>query len=231
MNNDFSLKVNNVPVEGQVGTDEFTNYYSQIVLGNRDIEMGGDANYYTPLSHTGSLYAGFYYGKVEIRAPYTKRGLTIMATVIFKYDYNRQKGIIYKIDNVSSGEGYLLNFIGTQGDIVDINIMGYLQPVTTTSENQDLITGGNAVYNANERRTIIRSINGKVKITAGLNAEVFQVGEELEAGFVVQSAQNEVGVHSGYITFEIKVAASGWNIHYPNFYHTGTIHGSFYGTL
>lgn len=49
---------------------------------------------------------------------------------------------------------------------------------------------------AGERRTIIKSTKGDMKIISGFNAELFQAGNELEYGFKIESSTNESGTYS-----------------------------------
>jgi len=60
---------------------------------------------------------------------------------------------------------------------------------------------------------------------------LYEVGSEIEGGFTVQSATNETGVHSGEVSYTVKVPVSGWTIQYPNFQRSVNISGVFYGTL
>jgi hypothetical protein len=42
-------------------------------------------------------------------------------------------------------------------------------------------------HELNEKRSLIFSVNGSMKISADVNLEVFKIGTELGAGFVIQS--------------------------------------------
>lgn len=124
----------------------------------------------------------------------------------------------------------LVSFIGTRGDIEGAYAYGGMTPVVSSSPFGKLSTSGNIIYSANEKRTIVTSSTGNVKIIAGFQSGVIQVGTELEQGFIVQSTDNEAGVHSGEVAYTLEVNASGWiNSFYPVFTRTATINGAFYG--
>lgn len=215
------------------GTDVVTGYFSGAFLADQDIDQGGPGLYYSPMEPDYVHQVNYYYGKIEISAPYRTRNVQPMVTIFYQYDYSRIKGRIYKIHSPDQGGGEgKLSFIGTPGDISEEYVNGGMNSVTATSPYQTLIADGNAVYGAKEKRTIVRSYSGEIKVELGWKAGNYEVGGNLGGGFIVQSATNETGVHSGEVTYSLKVAAGGWGQgQWPVFQRTTTINGAFYGTL
>lgn len=131
-------------------------------------------------------------------------------------------GLVYKIGSAQPGDDQpTLRFIGTHGDIVNSQILGTIAPVYTRTPTETLRTEGNVIFSTDERRTIIRSVTGNFKVQSGFNAQFIQIGSEIAAGFTVQSAFNETGVHSGEMAFELKVPASAGS--FPTFQQNATL--------
>ncbi|MEI3802437.1 MULTISPECIES: hypothetical protein [unclassified Chitinophaga] len=221
----------NVNANTTTDSDEVTGSKNDVVVGNHDYNWGGPGIYNSIVD--GQVHqVDYYYGKLEIIGRYRTRNLQVMVTIPYQYDYSRSNGRIYKIGPAEQGDGNpVVSFIGTPGDIVDTYSYGSVGVVQATSHLQTLQTNGNAIYGASEKRTIVTSVNGGMKVIAGFNAEVIEIGSEIEAGFTVQSAKNETGVHSGEVSYTLKVAVSGWTSQYPNFQRTASLNGAFYGTV
>lgn len=211
--------------------DPVTASVSDIALGNDDYYYS-DAGIYFNNINGESWTTNIYFGKLEVNARYRTRNLRVMITAPYEYYYDRPRGIVYKIGPVPGFEKPQLSFIGTMGDIVDTETFGGVSPSSANNVNQPLETDGGITYFANEKRTIIYSQTGEIKVMAGFKAEIIEVGSEISTGFTVQSAVNEMGYHSGDVYYTIKLmSAGGWTHFYPNFHRTGTLNGAFYGTV
>lgn len=90
-----------------------------------------------------------------------------------------------------------------------------------------------SVYaNGAEKRTIIRSTTGEVKISTNAKVEAFQVGTELGTGFTIQSASNIYNQYSMSATGQIQIEAlSPSNNQAPRTVFLGTVIASDYGIL
>ncbi|SFM89137.1 hypothetical protein SAMN05428949_1194 [Chitinophaga sp. YR627] len=214
------------------GVDEASGFMADSYLANNDLDHGGPGQYWSPMEPLPVGHVNYYYGKIEITAKYRTRNLRPMVTIFYQYDYDRLKGRIYKIGAPEQGEGEgQLSFIGTSGEIDGDYVNGGINAVTARNPNETLIADGNAVYGANEKRTIVVSVNGGIKVLFGFKAAELEIGSELEQGFTIQRATNETGFHSGDVAYTIKVPVSGWTQLYPVFQRSVTIKGAFYGTI
>ncbi|ACU60038.1 hypothetical protein [Chitinophaga pinensis] len=214
------------------GVDEASGFMSDSYLANNDLDHGGPGLYWSPMEPLPVGHVNYYYGKIEITAKYRTRNLRPIVTIFYQYDYDRTKGRIYKIGAPEQGEGEgQLSFIGTSGEIDGAYVNGGINAVTARNPSETLIADGNAVYGANEKRTIVVSVNGGIKVLFGFKAAELEIGSELEQGFTIQRATNETGFHSGDVAYTIKVPVSGWTQFYPVFQRSVNIKGAFYGTI
>lgn len=196
-----------------VGDDVISVPRHELALDYWQLDGGGDSFYQNNYYGTPPGLTNYYLGKIEAKASYHIRNLQVMVTVPYQYDWNKNTGIIYKIGSPEiGGMEPWVSFIGKQGDIVNAYTNGHINPTTVTSANQRLSADGNAIFSANEKRTVTTTNAGTITVSAGFDSGVVAVGAQNEQGETVTHVDNENGVHSGELSFSIAVNSTGWTV-------------------
>lgn len=204
--------------------DEINSTQSGYIYSSTDSYWGqnGDLNYLDP-HETASVY----FGKIETWGQYTKRTLVVKIAVPFEYHWNKRLSKIYKIGPPPSGyDAPTVSYIGSPGEMVNENYMSYLTADYADIWSSTLTSEGGVSLSANERRTIILTTAGNVKIISGWHAASLSYGSVID-GVTVQEAQDETGFHSG--TAEISVSIPIGTASQPTFQYHSTINMTFYG--
>lgn len=215
------------------GDDVVTASGHNLELSLQQESDGGDWDYINPINLSDHSLVTYYLGKLEARASYHIRNLQIMVIIPYQYDFSTVKGIVYKVSAPRPGVADpKLSFIGKRGEIANAYAAGGITPGVATSTSDRMTAQGNAIFYADERRTITTTNLGNVKITAGFNSGPVAVGGEIENGQTVTQVENENGVHSGEVYFTIACNASGWTGTYKSiFTYDWNLNAAFHGTL
>lgn len=216
-----------------VGNDVGTGSGHDMELSLQQESDGGDWDYINPINLSDNSLVTYYLGKLEAKGSYQIRNLKIMVIIPYQYDFSNVKGIVYKISSPRPGVADpRVSFIGKQGEIANAYAAGSINPGIASSMSDRMTANGNAIFYADERRTITTTNLGNVKITAGFNSGVAAVGTEIDDGQTVTQVENENGVHTGEVYFSIACNASGWtNTFKPIFTYDWNINAAFHGTL
>lgn len=162
--------------------DEFTYFYNYPEI------VGYYGDWQDPLTGITYPYNTTYevMGHFERRDYLPLRGNNLMVKINFYYlsDLNFQS--CFKVTALGNT---FFNIEGSRlGEITDKSIQAHFQHLPTT--NYDVIQWS---ASASERRTLLVSTNGSIKLIGGANAELIELGNEYELGFIVQSASNQIG--------------------------------------
>jgi len=216
-----------------VGDDVVTTSGHQLELSLQQENDGGDWDYINPINLSDNSLVTYYLGKFEAQASYHIRNLKIMVIIPYQYDFSSVKGIVYKISAPRPGVADpRVSFIGKQGEIVNAYAAGGMTPGIAATMSDRMTAQGNAIFYADERRTITTTNLGNVKITAGFNTGPAAIGTEIDNGQTVTQVENENGVHTGEVYFTIACNASGWtNTYKPIFTYDWNLNAAFHGTL
>lgn len=121
-----------------------------------------------------------------------------------------------------------MTFLGIYGEIDGTSTQSSLTTQYTSNWSQTLKSEGAATLFCREKRTIVTTTSGVVKVLSGWQSTTLTPGSVIAGGYTVQEAYDETGIHQGQMDVTIEIPAYNYGISLY-FQVSSAVNMTFYG--